>query len=120
MPPKTGWGVNDNCFVRYYVDDGLTVEVQWYPSGIRCLMTSASLVSEHFRLFDERSARDPPLLSAQKVSSWDTRLEVLGWEIDTLAMTITAVREVDKICDLLREWPADRFFASKICYLCVR
>ena len=68
-------------FVRYYVDDGIMVEMQSYRSGVRCLMASTSLASDHFRLFGERSSGDPPLLSARKNSSWDTQLEVLGWEI---------------------------------------
>ena len=24
-------------FVRYYVDDGILVEVQWFPGGRRCI-----------------------------------------------------------------------------------
>ena len=28
VPPNTGGGIDGNCFVRYYVDDGLMVEVQ--------------------------------------------------------------------------------------------
>ena len=88
MPPNTGGGADDDAFERHYVDDYLMVEVQWYPSGIWCLIASASVVSDHFRLFGERSARDHPLLSARNVSSWDTRPQVLGREIDTIAMAI--------------------------------
>ena len=63
--------------MRYYVDDCTIVELQRYKAGIRFLMASALLGSDDFRLFGEQSARDPPLLSARKLFSWDTRLEVL-------------------------------------------
>ena len=113
MPSSTSGGIDDNLFVRYYVDDSLMVEMKWYPSGIRCFIASSSLASDHFRLFGERSAREPPLLLARKVSSRDTRLEVLGWEIDTVVMTISLPSaKLAKIRDLLREWAADRLFAS--------
>ena len=113
VPPNPGGGIAAIFFVRYYVVDGLMVKVQRYPSGIRCLMASASLASDHLRLFGERSARDPPLLSARKVPSWDTRLGVLGWERDTIAMTISLPSsKLVKLCHLLREWPADRLLAS--------
>ena len=36
-----------------------------------------------------RSSRDPTLLAPLKISLWDTRLCVLGWDIDTVAMTIS-------------------------------
>ena len=62
------------------------VELQSYCSGVRCLMASASPASDHFRTIGERSSGDPPLPSARKVSSWDTRLEVFGWEIYTVPM----------------------------------
>ena len=76
-------------FVRYYVDDGILVEVQWWPDGRRCLRAVQSLTSDHFRLLGEREVSDPPLLSASKITDWDTRLEVLGWIIDTEALTVT-------------------------------
>ena len=114
MPSSTGGDIDYNCFVRYYFDDRLMVEVQWYPSGIRCLTASASLASDHFRLFGERTSRDPPLLSAREASSWDTLLEVLGWEIDTAAMTISLPSaKFAKIREFLREWPAEGLFSSE-------
>ena len=78
-------------FVLYYVDDGILVEVQWWPDGRSCRRASASLASDHYWLFGVRSSRDPTLLSPHKISLWDTRLCVLGWDIDTVAMTISAV-----------------------------
>ena len=49
-----------------------------------------SLASDHFRLLGVRGASDPPLLSASNITNWDTRLEVLGWLVDTEALTVTA------------------------------
>ena len=66
-------------FVRYYVDDGTLVEVQWWPDGRRFLRAVQSLASDHFRLLGERGVFDPPLLSAKTITDWDTQLEVLGW-----------------------------------------
>lgn len=41
-------------------------------------------------------------------------MEVLGWEIDTVAMKITLpTANLAKLRDLLREWPVDRIFASE-------
>ena len=68
--------------MRYYVDDGILVELQWWPDGRRCLRAVQSLASDHFRLLGERGVSDPPLLSTSKITDWDTRLELLGWIID--------------------------------------
>ena len=91
-PPGRGSGADDSFFVCFYVDDGVSVEVQQYPLGDRCLCASASLVSDHFRLFGNRAPTDPPLLSKHKISHWDTQLKVLGWEIDSVAMTISLTK----------------------------
>ena len=71
--------------MRYYVDDGILVEVQWWPDGRRCLRAVQSLASGHFRLLGECGVPDPPLLCARKITDWHTQPEVLGWIIDTEA-----------------------------------
>ena len=78
VPPGRGGGTDDSFFVRFYVDDGASVEVQRYPSGERCLCASASLACDHFRLFRDRARTAPPLLSKHKITDWGTQLEVLG------------------------------------------
>ena len=114
VPPGTGGGVEDPFFVRFYVDDAILVEVQLLLGGIRCLRASESLSSDHFRLFGDRRVTDLPLLAARKVTSWDTRLEVLGWEIDTVGMTISLPpAKLARLRALLRQWPDDRAFASE-------
>ena len=114
VPRRQGRGRHDCFFVRYYVDDGILEEVQWWPDGRRCRCASASLALDHFRLFGRRSPRDPALLSPRKTSSWDTVLCVLGWDIDTVATTISVpVSKMERLRDMLREWPSDQEVASE-------
>ena len=88
--------------MRFYVDDGVSAELQRYPFGDRCLSTSASLASDYFRLFGDRAPTDPPLLSKHKIPHWHTQCEVLGWEIDSVAMTISLTKaKVAKLRGLL-------------------
>ena len=75
-------------FTRVYVDDAVLLEPQCIPSGERCLRASQSLGSDHGRLLGARHGGEPTLLATAKVSSWRTRLEVLGWMPDTVNMTI--------------------------------
>ena len=89
------------------------MEVQWWPDGRRCRRASASLASDHYRLFEVRSSRDPTLLAPHKISPWDTRLCVLGWDIDTVAMTISVpLEKLERLRDTLHEWSPDRVVAS--------
>ena len=111
--PGTGGTTGGYFFVRYYVDDGILVEVQWWPDGRRCLRAVQSLASDHFRLLGERGVSDPPLLSTSKITDWDTRLEVLGWIIDTETLTVTLpCHKRLKLRSLLAEWPPSRASAS--------
>ena len=113
-PPGSGGGRDDEFYSAYYVDDGLLCEVQHYVDGRRCLRSSGTLASDHYRLFGGRRANEPPILSARKVSSWDTQLEVLGWDIDTVAMTISVPpARLAQLWDLLEQWPATRKFAPE-------
>ena len=52
--------------MRYNVDDGIFVDLRYWPDGRRCLRAVRSLVSHHVWLLGERGVSDPPLLSAQK------------------------------------------------------
>ena len=61
-----------------------------------------------------RSSRDPTLLAPHKISLWDTRLCVLGWDIDTVAMTISVpLEKLERLRDTLHEWSPDRVVASE-------
>ena len=99
--------------MRYYVDDGILVEVQWWPDGRRCVRAVQSLASDRFRLLGVRGASDPPRLSASKTTNWDTRLEVLCWLVDTEALTVTSLPHKRlKLRLLLTECPPTRTYAS--------
>ena len=61
-----------------------------------------------------RSSRNPTLLAPHKFSLWDTRLCVLGWDIDTVAMTISVpLEKLERLRDTLHEWSPDRVVASE-------
>ena len=95
-------------FTVFYMDDAALVEaIPESGSSSRCLQESTSLANDHFRLFGERSPGDPPLLASRKVSCWDSRLEVLGWDLDTVRMTTSIPpAQLARTRDLLRQWPA--------------
>ena len=77
-------------------------------SILRCLRAFQSFSSDSYRLFGTRNDGEAPLFEAEKVTSWDTRMEMLGWSIDTVAMTIAVPREkVVQLRGLLDEWPGD-------------
>ena len=61
-----------------------------------------------------RCATDSPQLSASKITNWDTRLEVLGYLVDTEALAVTAPPHNRlKLRLLLAEWPpTTRTYAS--------
>ena len=113
--PVSGSGGNaGNYFlVRYYVDDGILVEFQFWPDGRRCLRAVQSLASNRFRLLGERIVSDPPLLSARKITDWDTQLEMSGWIIDTEshAVTLPSHKRLE-LQNLLAEWPLSRASVS--------
>ena len=61
-----------------------------------------------------RYSRDPTLLAPHKISLWDTRLCVLGWDIDTVAMTFSVpLEKLERLRDTLNEWSPDRVVASE-------
>ena len=74
----------------------------WSP----LLEGGAIAASDHFRLLGDRGASDPPLLSAGKITNWDTRSEVLCWIIDTQSLTLTLpFPKRLKLRVILSEWP---------------
>ena len=100
-------------FVRYYVDDGVLIEVRFFEDGRRCLKAIQSIASDHFRLLGVRGPSDPPLLAKSKLTDFSTRLEVLGWVLDTHELTLTLPeRKHDKLRRVLDEWPPSRAVAT--------
>ena len=88
-PSGNGVGEGYDFFV-FYMDGAVLVAAIPESSSIsRCLQASDSLASDHFRLFGERSPGEPPYLASRKVSCWNSRLKVLGWDLDAVCMTIS-------------------------------
>lgn len=109
FPPGSGGGLRDPFWVSTYVDDALFAEIESILEGKRCLRATRSFASDSFRLFGSRDAGEPPLSAPEKTTSWDTCMDMLGWSIDTVAMTISVPQEkVVHLRALLDEWPADR------------
>ena len=101
-----GEGFLDPLWISTFVDDASFVEME---SILQCLGASQSFASDSYRLFGTHNDGEGPLFAAEKVTSWDTRMEMLGWSIDTVAMTIAVPREkVVQLRALLDEWPGDR------------
>ena len=113
-PPGAGGGKADRFFIRLYVDDGNLVEIRWFRNGKRCKQASGSCAADYFRLFGPRRPSDPPLLSPNKLSHWQTKLIVLGWEIDTQAMTVSVpAAKLLALRETLAQWPAERQVATE-------
>ena len=69
---------------------------------------SRSLGSIYFQAMGERSEGEEPLLSPRKVTGWAMLQKVLGYDIDTEAMTISLPpRHVDYLGARVAEWPPD-------------
>lgn len=88
------------------MDDALFVEVETFLGGRRCLRASRSYASDSFRLFGYQNVGEPPLFAPEKTTSWDTRMEMLGWSISV------PQGKLIQLCVLLSEWPTDRRTAT--------
>ena len=96
-------------FTPMYVDDVVSVKAHCSRLGERCLLALQKMASDYDRLLGARQARDPPLLSPGKVSSWYTRLEVLGWVIYTVSITISFPQtKLTQLREILAKWPKNR------------
>ena len=113
FPRGVGGRIRDNFWVRTYVDDALFCELESFFRGRRCIKASQSYASDCFRLLGKRTSGMPPLLASEKITSWDTRMEMLGWTIDTVSMTISVPpAKIVQLRTLLQAWPSHRKTAS--------
>ena len=92
-----------------YVDDYLLIKVLHSDDDTIALTASASLASDHVRLFGQGEEGATPILAPQKSTDWDNTIDALGFTIESHTMRISFPREkVDAIKRLLREqWPVD-------------
>ena len=93
IPPGQEGGFRSKYYVRIFVDDALFVELESPMRGRRCIRALQSFASNSFRLFGSRNGGESPLFAREKITSWDTRMEMLGWMIDTVAMKISVTQE---------------------------
>ena len=70
--PAVGGGKDDPAFVRFFVDDAISLEVQWEDKGERCLELTKGLASTHHVLLGERDSEEEPVLPAKKMTDWKT------------------------------------------------
>ena len=104
--PGAGGDAGDPFFLKFYVDDGILVEVRFFQHGGRLQLAMKSLASDCFRLFGPRGPRDPSLLEAHNIVGGKTRLEVLGWILDTDKLTIfLPPRKSSELRQVLVDWP---------------
>ena len=113
FPPGFGGMLCHTFCVRPYVNDALFVELESFLMGWRCLGATLLFASDGFRLVGCRNTGEPPLFAREETMSWDTRMGMLRWTIDTLSMTIPVTQEnVAQLRALLAEWPTDRGVAT--------
>ena len=103
-------GIDDPFFATVYVDDYLLIKVQHSDDDTTALIASASLTSDHVRLFGQGGAGVTPILAPKKSTNWATTIDTLAFTINSHTMRISFPREkVHAIKRLLREqWPVDR------------
>ena len=91
------------AWVIFFVDDVITVEVQWREAF------TASLEDVHFSAKGERAGGEEPLLPRKKMTGWATAQEVLGLWLDTEDMTVgRPLRKLEDLRQRLAKWPPER------------
>ena len=85
----------DPFFTAVYVDDYLQDRAQHSDDDTTALITSASLGSDHVRLFGPGKVGVTPVLTPKKSNDWDTTIDALGFTISSHTMTMLVPREKD-------------------------
>ena len=86
-------GPHEPFFATVYVDDFIMVRVQDDPTDQSALVASASLTSDHIRLFGPGEAGATPILAPQKSTDWDTTVDLLGFTVNTHTLPISVMEE---------------------------
>ena len=74
------------------LDDYLQVRVQHSDDDTTALIASASLGSDHVRLFGQVEVGLTPILAPKKSMDWDTTIDALGFTISSHTMRISVPR----------------------------
>ena len=73
----------DPFFATVYVDDYLLMRVQHSDHDTTALTASASLASDHVRIFGPGETGATPLLAPKTSTDWNTTIDVLGFTINS-------------------------------------
>ena len=88
------WGGKvDPFFTAVYVDDFLLVRVQHADDDRTALTASASLASDHVRLFGPGEEGATPILAPKKSTDWDTTIDALGFTVNSHTLRTSITRE---------------------------
>lgn len=71
-----------------------SVVVRWST----VVRATESLITDYAIFLSDRHATDPQLVSTSKVFHWNTRLETLGWAIDTESSTVSLPQLISISC----------------------
>lgn len=93
---------DDPLWAKMYVDDLVMVMIAW--SNAVLLDATKHAASEHMRLLGVPQTGLPCVVPKKKMTDWDSKLEVLGWMVDTDNMVITmSAIKLKKLNELLDE-----------------
>ena len=116
-----GGGVADPFFATVYADYYLLVRVQHSDHDTTVLTASASLASDHVRLFGPGEAGVTPILAPRKSTEWDTTIDALGYTLNSHTTRISLTREnffaIERM--LADHWPTSRRYAKARNVLCM-
>ena len=100
----TGGEIGDPFFTTVYAEDYLLIKVQHSDDDTTALIASASLTSDHVRLFGPGEESVTPILAPKNSTDWHTTINALGFTIISHTMRISFPREkVDAIKRLQHE-----------------
>ena len=88
-----GRGKFDPFFATMCVDDYLLMRVQRSDHDTTALTASASLASDHVRLFGPGETGATPILAPKKSTDWHTTIDPLGFTINSNIMRVSLTRE---------------------------
>lgn len=92
----------DPFFDTVYVDDYLLMRVQ--QTDRYTLTASASLASNHVRIFGPGETGVTPILAPKKSTDWDTTIHALGSTINSHTRRISLARKmIEAIASLLHD-----------------
>ena len=75
------------------MDDYLLIRVQHSDDARSALIASASRASDHVRLFGPGKDGVTPILAPKQSTDWDTRIDALGFTINSHTLRISFTRE---------------------------